>query len=98
MSEPIDPADPYGPRYVNLHARITVRDKTVQAYWSIPLWQWEQGGEEFQAYAKQDVRRRLAEEIVRQLDPEVVVEMPQPTFAEALNEVMAEVDAANSAY
>jgi len=76
---------------VVLRAEITVNGQKIQARSHARLDIWN-AGSEYQEYMKAATLRCLAEEIVKQLAPEVEVTMPAPTLREALTKALRPFD------
>jgi len=83
--------DPLG-RGVVLHAAVEINGRKLQSVMTAPLHHWDEAGPEYQEHMKAAVLRQLAEEIVKELAPEVTVTMPPPTLHEALTEALRPFD------
>lgn len=59
---------------VTLRTQITVNGRRLSMYAQADEYAWVEHGPEFQEYLKTELRRRLIEEIVANLEPQVTVE------------------------
>ena len=79
------------PDMVLLTTTVEVNGRRLQARAHASVEMWSQD-EQYQEFVKADLLRSLGEAIVKELNPEITVTMPQPTLHEALTEALRPFD------
>lgn len=82
------------PDQVVLRATVEINGRRLQATTTANVHHWHENPQ-YQEHMKADLRRTLAEAIVKDLAPEVTVTMPAPTLHEALTEALRPFDYPN---
>jgi len=79
---------PFRNHMVELRAAVEINGRKVQAITHANPQHWNEAGPDYQEAMKAETLRVLAEAIVKELAPEVIITMPEPTLHEALTEAL----------
>ena len=77
---------------VTLRASIALDGTAIEQTEAVPYDHWLNGGDDFQGFVKRNLRERLARSIVEHLDPEVTVELPQPSVSDVMCGILHHMD------
>ena len=77
---------------VILRCETTINGRAYVAQQLVPRRNWDQAGEDYRDFVKAELRRTLAERLVTELDPPIVVHVPDETEDALHRQALAELD------